>query len=149
MSGAGFQRIVVPTDFSSCAEAAWDLAVRTARVEGAEVVLVHVLVETPRFAEGATGSDLRATLEGARDWAEHELDRRVAAAKASGASARAELRIGVPHEEILGVASEERADLIAIGTHGRSGLERALLGSVADHVIRQASCPVLSIRPPE
>lgn len=149
MSEPAFHRIVVPTDFSSCADAAWATALRAARDSGAEIVLVHVLVDTPRFAEGSGGADLRETLDGARQWAARELDQRVATARASGASARAALRTGVPHEEILGVASEEGADLIAIGTHGRGGLERALLGSVADRVIRLAPCPVLTVRQPD
>jgi len=143
-----FHRIVVPTDFSACAEAAWAAALR-AGGPSAEIVLVHVLVDTPRFAEGAGGADLRETLDSARQWATRELDQRVSTARASGVSARAALRTGVPHEEILRLASEERADLIAIGTHGRGGLERALLGSVADRVIRLASCPVLTVRQPD
>ena len=146
MSGDGFARIVVPTDFSSCADAAWDTALRAARGFGAEVILVHVVVETPRFAEGVTGADLRDTLDGARRWAEGELERRVLTARTSGLSARSLVRTGEPGREILDVVASERADLVVIGTHGRGGLERALLGSVADGVIRQASCPVLSVR---
>lgn len=149
MTEPAFHRIVVPTDFSSCAEAAWATALRAAHLSGAVIILVHVLVDTPRFAEGTAGAGLRETLEGARAWATRELDQRVAVAKAAGASARAELRTGVPHEEILRVAAEQGADLIAIGTHGRGGLERALLGSVADRVIRLAPCPVLSVRRPD
>lgn len=149
MSGDGFRRIVVPTDFSACAEMAWTVALRAARPSSAEVVLVHVLVDTPRFAEGTGGADLRETLDGARQWAERELNQRVAAANASGISARARLGVGVPHEEVLRIATEEAADLIAIGTHGRGGIARALLGSVADRVIRLAPCPVLTVRRPD
>ena len=149
MSTEGFSRIVVPTDFSSCADAAWDAALRTARGFGAEVVLMHVVVDTPRFAEGPTGADLRNTLDGARRWAERELEQRVAAARASGLPVRSLLRTGEPQREILDVIAGERADLVVIGTHGRGGLARALLGSVADNVIRLAPCPVLSVREPE
>lgn len=149
MNHDGFRRIVVPTDFSACAESAWAVALRAAHGSSAEVVLVHVVVDTPRFAEGAAGADLRETLAGARQWAERELNQRVVAATNSGVSARGVLRTGVPHEQILAVAAEEGADLIAIGTHGRGGFERALLGSVADRVIRLAPCPVLSVRQPD
>ena len=145
----GFTRIVVPTDFSSCGEAAWATALRAARGFGAEVVLLHVVVDTPRFAEGASGADLRATLADAQQWAEREASSRVSAARAAGVSARSVVQTGVPQREILDVAAAEGADLIVIGTHGRAGLERALLGSVADHVIRLAPCPVLSVRAPE
>jgi nucleotide-binding universal stress UspA family protein len=58
------------------------------------------------------------------------------------------LRTGVPHEEIARAATEERADYIVIGTRGRGGLERALLGSVADRVVRTAPCPVVTVRQP-
>ena len=58
------------------------------------------------------------------------------------------LRTGVPHEEIVALAQDERADLIVIGTHGRGGINRALLGSVADRVVRLAPCPVLTVREP-
>jgi nucleotide-binding universal stress UspA family protein len=149
MSADGFSRIVVPTDFSACAEAAWDTALRAARGFGAEVVLVHVVVDTPRFAEGTGGADLRATLESAQLWAEREAGQRVTAAQAGGVAARSVVCTGVPQRQILDVASAERADLIVIGTHGRGGLERALLGSVADQVIRLAPCPVLSVRAAE
>ena len=145
----GFSRIVVPTDFSSCGEAAWATALRAARGFGAEVVLVHVVVDTPRFAEGAGGADLRATLQDAQQWAEREAGERVSAARAAGIAARSVVLTGVPQQQILDVASAEGVDLIVIGTHGRGGLERALLGSVADHVIRLAPCPVLSVRAPE
>jgi nucleotide-binding universal stress UspA family protein len=145
----GFSRIVAPTDFSSAGEAAWTTALRAARGLGAEVVLVHVVVDTPRFAEGTGGTDLRATLQEARQWAEREAGERVSAARAAGVSARSVVLTGVPQRQILDVATAEGADLIVIGTHGRGGLERALLGSVADHVIRLAPCPVLSVRAPE
>ena len=55
----------------------------------------------------------------------------------------------MPHEEIVSAAGRERADLIVIGTHGRGGLDRALLGSVADRVIRLAPCPVVTVRDTE
>lgn len=145
----GFSRIVVPTDFSACGDAAWATALRAARGLGAEVMLVHVVLDTPRFAEGAGGADLRATLAEAQRWAEREAGERVGAAQAAGVAARSIIRTGVPQRQILDVASAEGADLIVIGTHGRGGLERALLGSVADHVIRLAPCPVLSVRAPE
>ena len=69
-----------------------------------------------------------------------------ATAAAAGISARWVLRTGVPYKEIVGAAARERADLIVIGTHGRGGLDRALLGSVADRVIRLAPCPVVTVR---
>jgi nucleotide-binding universal stress UspA family protein len=59
------------------------------------------------------------------------------------------LRAGTPHEQIVGAAQDEKADVIVIGTHGRTGVNRMLLGSVAERVVRLAPCPVLTVRPPE
>jgi nucleotide-binding universal stress UspA family protein len=144
-----FHRIVVPTDFSDCSQAAWALARRAAATPGSELVLAHVLTEVPLYGEGLLNMETaRKVREGARKWAENALDDLVAKARAEGLSARAVLRTGVPHQEIVALATDERADLIVIGTHGRGGLNRALLGSVADRVVRLAACPVLTVREP-
>ena len=63
-------------------------------------------------------------------------------------SSTAVMRTGVPHEEIVALATDELADLLVIGTHGRGGVSRALIGSVADRVVRLAPCPVLTVRGP-
>jgi nucleotide-binding universal stress UspA family protein len=144
-----FSRIVVPTDFSAGAEGAWSLAQRLARATGAELILVHVLVETPLYSETPwTMGHMKETYAQARAWIEQSLGAWVASASSSGLAARAALREGVPHREIIAVADEEGAELILLGTHGRGGIDRALLGSVADRVVRSASCPVMTVREP-
>lgn len=143
----GLARILVPTDFSAGSERAWSEARRLAARLGAELVLVHVLVETPLYSEGPfTMKHARGVFDAARTWAVKTLGEWTATAAAAGLSARWVLRTGVPYKEIVGAAARERADLIVIGTHGRSGLDRALLGSVADRVIRLAPCPVVTVR---
>ena len=77
---------------------------------------------------------------------QEQLRRWEATARGEGLAAKALLRTGVPHEAIVEAAREEGADLVVIGTHGRGGVDRLLLGSVADRVIRLASCPVLAVR---
>ena len=149
MTTEGYYRIVVPTDFSSCSELAWAEAQRLARVFGSELILVHVLAESTFISGAPFASGLgEEFVAAARRWAEQELERWVAKAKAGGGKARAHLRAGVEHREIVDVVTDERADLVVIGTHGRGGLDRALLGSVADRVIRLAPCPVLAVREP-
>jgi len=144
-----FYRIIVPTDFSSCSEEAWRLAQRLAGMSGAELVLTHVLTEAPLFREGPfIMPKVREVFEAARSFADAALEEWAAKARAEGLSARAALRSGVAYQEIVALAGDERADLIVIGTHGRGGIDRALLGSVADRVIRLAPCPVLSVREP-
>jgi nucleotide-binding universal stress UspA family protein len=144
-----FYRIVVPTDFSTCAEQAWALAQRLAAAFGSELVLAHVVVETPLWSEGPFNMDrVRDVYAAARTWGTEMLDRWATEARNKGLSVRTALRAGAPHEEIVALATDERADLVVIGTHGRGGVNRALLGSVADRVVRLAPCPVLTIREP-
>jgi nucleotide-binding universal stress UspA family protein len=144
-----FYRIVVPTDFSDCAEEAWALAQRLAGALGSELVLAHVLVETPLFEEGPfTMERTKRVYEATRKWAEESIEQWAGAARGQGLKVRTVLRTGVPYREIVALATDERADLVLLGTHGRGGLDRALLGSVADRVIRLASCPVLTVRQP-
>jgi len=142
-----FYRIVVPTDFSTCSEEAWRVARSVAATSRGELVLTHVLTEAPLYRESVM-TQVRPVYEGARKWAEGALQDWVAKARAEGLNARATLRTGVPYREVVALATDERADLIVIGTHGRGGIDRALLGSVADRVVRLAPCPVLTVREP-
>jgi nucleotide-binding universal stress UspA family protein len=149
-SSHGFARIVVPTDFSAGSKEAWTVARRLAGGLGSELILLHVLVETPLYSEGPfTMKHTRGVFEAARAWVEKTLGEWTAAAAAAGLSTRWMVRSGVPHAEIADVARQERADLIVMGTHGRGGLDRALLGSVADRVIRIGPCPVMAVRTAE
>jgi nucleotide-binding universal stress UspA family protein len=141
-----FQRIVVPTDFSPCSEEAWALAQRLAAALGSELVLVHVFVEGMLWSEGPFDAErVRQVFAEARQWAKAKLEEWATPPRASGLSVRVAIRDGIPYQEIVAIATDERADLIAIGTHGRGGLTRMLLGSVADRVVRLAPCPVLTV----
>ena len=142
-----FYRIVVPTDFSDCAEEAWALAQRLAGAFSAELVLVHVLADPPGHGEGPFNlGQAEQVYEGSRRWVEEQLAAWVAKANEKGVGARVMLRVGAPDREIVALATDERADLLVIGTHGRGGIDRVLLGSVADRVVRTALCPVLTVR---
>src|SRR5687767_881938 len=141
-----FPRILVPTDFSPQSEAAWGLARRLARAVGAEVVLLHAFVEAPLYSESAFAAErVREAYAAGRTWVAGQLARWAANAQQEGLTVRTLLRSGgVAHEEIVDAARVEGADLIVIGTHGYGGVDRLLLGSVADRVLRRASCPVLA-----
>jgi nucleotide-binding universal stress UspA family protein len=146
--GDVFQRILCATDFSETAEAAWEVACELARVHRAELVLVHVFVALPLYALGETPAPAVARAwEEQRAWVQSALDERVAAAAARGLTARALLKVGASAAGIADTAAEERADLVVIGTHGRTGFNRLLLGSVAERVVRIAPCPVLTVKP--
>ncbi len=149
MKESTFYRVIVPTDFSGGSEEALGVAVRLGSAAGSELVLIHVLVQAPLFSEGPFATRrTRDVYEVARQWAGERLEEWAAKARTAGVPARSALRSGVPFKEIVAAATDERADLIVMGTHGRGGINRALLGSVADRVIRLAPCPVLTVREP-
>jgi nucleotide-binding universal stress UspA family protein len=150
MASKLFHRIVVPTDFSDCAEEAWALTQRMASRLDSEVVLAHVFVEPTLYGEEPLTPDTTwQVFEKARKWVEGELEKWAAAARKKGATVRPVIRTGSPPEQIVELATSEHADLVVMGTHGRGGVSRVLLGSVADRVIRLAPCPVLTVRKPE
>ena len=145
-----FYRIVMPTDFSDSSEEAWGVAQRVAGTLGSEVVLAHVFVPPPLYGDPPLSVDTTwQVYEGSRKWVEEELEKWANAARAQGVKVRTVMRSGAAHQEIVDLATDERADLVIMGTHGRSGLTRVLLGSVAERVIRFAPCPALTARKPD
>ncbi len=139
--------ILHPTDFSEGADWARAEAIRLARALGAEIVLLHVFAPNLLFGEGLTAASEIDRIYAAQQRAAGEtLEARVVDTRAAGVKARGSLRIGLPFEEIARAAEEYGADLIVMGTHGRGGFQRMLLGSVADRVIRTAPCPVVTVR---
>ncbi len=142
--------ILHPTDFSECSEVAREHAIAFARSLGAEVILLHVLVEVPLYSEGWINTrDVRRVYDAERKWAEETLEARAAEMREAGVATTWKTDVGTPFEEIVLTAEEAGADLIVMGTHGWSGLDRLLLGSVADRVIRTAPCPVVTVRAPK
>lgn len=143
------KRFLCPTDFSEPSQAAEGEAQRLAAALGAEIVLLHVMSEAPMWTESVRAAKVRQVFESQRTWATTALQTRADALAAAGVPARVVVATGVPCEEILRAARDEHADVIVMGTHGRTGLDRMLLGSVTERVVRQSACPVLTIRPPE
>jgi nucleotide-binding universal stress UspA family protein len=140
-------KIVHPTDFSECAEQARGLAVRLAQALGAELILLHVAVETPLFREGITGArELERVFEEQREWAKKALEERAAECRGQGVPTVARVITGIPHQEIVETAKRDGAAFIVMGTQGRGTLERFFLGSVADRIIRAAPCAVVTKR---
>jgi len=145
-----FHRILVPTDFSRQSERAWATARGLARAVGADIVLLHVFVEMPLYSESPlSGERIHEAYAAARTWAAEQLEQWAVTARAEGVGVKTLLRTGIAHDEIVATARDEGADLVAIGTHGRGGLNRLMLGSVCDRVIRLSSCPVLAVREPD
>lgn len=137
---ADITRILVPTDFSDAAENALRYAIDLARKVGAEIHVVHAWQLS---AYAAPSSDLARGLE--RDFA-RDLDSQVQRFGGHGVKLERHLRLGVPYVEIVEAARAVGADLIVMGTTGKTGLEHFLLGSVAERIVRTATCPVLTVR---
>ena len=133
--------ILVATDFSAAAETALDFALPLAATLGAKVYLLHayqlapssILIEAGQFVLGPTA------------WAEKGLADCVAKRKESSVEIIPMLRQADAREAVLEVAQEISADLVIMGTHGRRGFVRALIGSVAEAVVRACPVPVLTV----
>lgn len=141
-------RVLVPTDFSEDAALALDAAIRLLAVEGSEPEFVlfhafHVPIEYVHMAGGFAMSDMtRDVLQDARD----ALERIAEPLRAEGRSVEVACREGYAAQAIEIEARERNVDLVAMGTHGRSFLPHAVLGSTAERVVQRAPCPVLTIR---
>ena len=144
-----YQRILVPIDGSVTAERALQEAIKLAAGE-AQLRLVYVIEQVyPLDTEGYAFIDYVALQEAVRKTGERTLAQAAEQVRRSGMTAETTL-LDVPGERVASMIDDEalnwRADLIVIGTHGRSGLSRLLLGSVAEGVVRGASVPVLLVR---
>jgi nucleotide-binding universal stress UspA family protein len=140
--------VLHPTDFSRASGAAFIRAMAEARDHRSELVLVHVL--SPVIPVGGDGlvsptiyEDMTAS---ARAWAQKQLDRLLAKAKTAKVRARGVLVDGIAHEQIVRTARGRKATMIVMGTHGRTGVARFFLGSVAARVAATSPCPVLTVR---
>ena len=143
------RRILFPTDFSEYADHAWSYALTFAQEFGAEVHLLHVVAPPPRLAEAyAVNFDPEKMVKALAGEANASMDRTVEAAKSWGLIFRREVRVGVDFREIIDYVTKHDIDLIVMATHGRTGLAHALLGSVAEKVVRKSPCPVLTIKHP-
>ncbi len=142
------RRILHPTDFSRASGAAFARAVRMAKADRAQLLLVHVLAPPmPIAGEGYMSSEVYDDLEtSALRYAEKHLSGLQAKARKAGVRTATLLLDGVAHERIIRAARSKKADLIVIGTHGRTGLAKFFLGSIASRVVAGASCPVLTVR---
>jgi nucleotide-binding universal stress UspA family protein len=141
-------KILCPVDFSDASDRAQAKAIEMARALKAELVILHVTIDAPLYGEGTGVVDVRSVYAAQRDWARERLNERVVDAATGGIAARVKLSTGVPFEEILKTAADEKCDMIVMGTHGRSGLDHFLLGSVTERIVRLAPCPVLTVREP-
>jgi nucleotide-binding universal stress UspA family protein len=142
------RRILHATDFSAASSRAFKRAIAIAKATGAELLLVHVLPSVlPVMADGYISPKVYEDLAAAtRADGQKRLDRLARRARGAGARARSLLLEGVPHERIAQAARSRKADMVVIGTHGRTGFAKLVLGSVASRVLAISPCPVLTVR---
>jgi len=150
MANADWKRICCPIDFSDASRAAMEVAADLARRFGAELVLLHAYpVPGYTFPDGSVVASPRMMQELADQAQKHLEEWRADAERLVGAPrVSAERAVGEPAAEIVSFASGRGVDLLVLGTHGRTGIEHALMGSIAERVVRRAHCPVLTVRPP-
>jgi nucleotide-binding universal stress UspA family protein len=153
------KHILVATDFSDTAAAALREGAKLASLSGARLTLLHVIF-TQRVSETLLGLDTLEHLAFAADQvgdrskalaslteeAQHKLGEAVGTLPERPANFETKVTEGRPSNEIAAYASSHNVDLIVMGTHGRSALGKAFIGSVADHVIRMVECPVMVVR---
>lgn len=142
------RRVLHPTDFSKASSAAFARSLADARANRGELVLVHVLAPViPVAGEGYVSPSVYEQMsQSARAWARKQMDRLLAKARAARVRARGLVLEGVTHEQIVRAAKRQRVGIIVMGTHGRTGVARFFLGSVAARVAATAPCPVLTVR---
>ncbi|MFC7007906.1 universal stress protein [Halalkalicoccus salilacus] len=140
-----YERILVPTDGSAGVERAIEQAAELAAVHGAEVHSIYVL-NTANFASLPMETSWEGVSDMLREDGEEALERVRGIVEGYDVPVRTHLIEGSPSREIVDFATEEDCDLIVMGTHGRGGIDRLLLGSVAERVVRGSSVPVLTVR---
>jgi len=139
------KRILVPTDGSDPSMRAAEFAIKLAEQFNSEIVAIYV-IDRLILEEITRVQDRRELEEGIKKKAERCLNYIIRSAEKKGLRARSIIVEGQPHDQIVRHAESLRADIIVIGSKGRRGMNRILIGSVAERVIEYAPCPVLVIR---
>jgi nucleotide-binding universal stress UspA family protein len=148
------KNILVPTDFSDFSKYALNYAIGFARTFGAKITLINVTPEREldslrQVSTFFEPGQLEKLLKERESEDRRQLDEFIPPELKKGIEVENIHTVGIPFLDIIRTAKKKKVDLIIIATHGRSGLSHMLFGSVAEHVVRKASCPVLSIRHPE
>lgn len=143
-----FRRILLTTDFSEASDEALRYARAVARLCGAQLHMLHVVQDpfVQPWAAEAYGISLPSLLEELEHDARARLEKMLVEPGHERAAIEVATRVGSPHEQIIEYAKTTGIDLIVMGTHARGGIAHALLGSVAEKVVRLAPCPVLVAR---
>lgn len=142
------RRILFASDLSKASRKAFTTAIAMARVNRATLTILHVIAPFwPIVPEQYINTQTWDKIDSqARRWSQHQLRRLTEQARHAGIRVVGLLLEGDPAQQIVRTARSKRADLLVIGTHGRSGLARLFVGSVASRLVATASCPVVTVR---
>lgn len=146
--GPGFKRILCPIDFSPASKTALTYATSLAQEADAHLMLIHVLELPPETSYGAPPFDAEAYTRTYEEESKHRLRALVPDEVRTYCTVEEMAVTGKPYQEILRVAKEQAVELIVLGVHGRGAADRLLFGSTTQHVVRQATCPVMTLRQP-
>lgn len=141
------EKILAPTDLSKLSRAAIRYALEMALAQGAEVIVYHVISEDGDWFDKDDDFNPAKALLPKLAQRLAEFVRENCADFLGTVKVREIVEVGVPYKEIVRKAVEEKADLIVMSTHGRTGMEQLMVGSVTAKVVARAACPVLSMRP--
>lgn len=139
------KKILIPTDGSECSSRATEAGISLAKVLGAEIYAIYAIdpIIVDELTKGIGTPDIKKEL---REKGERYLNYVVKSAEKAGLKANAILAEGEPHDQIIHYAKIKGIDMIVMGTYGRRGTKRILIGSVTERVIEYAPCPVLVVR---
>lgn len=142
------RRILFASDFSKASAKAFATAVTLAKANRATVTILHVIVPFVPFTseDVIRGDTLEQISIETRRWSQRQLAKLTAKAKKAGIRAVGLIVEGDPAGQIVRAARSTRADLVVVGTHGRTGLTKFFVGSVAQRVVATAPCPVVVVR---
>jgi universal stress protein A len=141
------KRILHASDFSKASRPAFKKAIELAKTTRATLHLLHVMAVIPILGDGYVSPKTYDQISASETrWARQEMEQLVKKARAAGVKTTSTIVQGVPADRIVRAARAKHADLVVMGTHGRTGFSRFLLGSVASRVVATSPCPVLTVR---
>jgi nucleotide-binding universal stress UspA family protein len=146
----GFKRIIVPIDFSDCSRIALEYAAATARAHKSKLTILHVYEESfvePYVNAANSEEEANEIIKEIERMNETKYDEFLKTVDLSGVEYEKLLKKGIPETDIVEIAMEQQANLIVMGTHGRSGIKHILIGSTAEEVVRTVHCDIIIVKP--
>ena len=146
----GFKRIIVPIDFSDCSRKALEYAAATARAHKSKLTILHVYEESfvePYVNAANSEEEANEIIKEIERVNETKYDEFLKTVDLSGVEYEKLLKKGIPETDIVEIAMEQQANLIVMGTHGRSGIKHILIGSTAEEVVRTVHCDIIIVKP--